>query len=264
MKDFGIFLFGHTRDKYLNAVLESLRLQDALDYVEIWLDGHQGNPVLKNECEKVYQTVKQYEVSRILRHNGHLNFRKLIIHALESSIDRYRNILVLEDDCFPTSNAVAVFREQLEFIESSPEVFSVYGHPFLVEDEGEYIGRFQGWGWGTNTIKLSMILPRLKECFMMDEAKYLKFVEQSLTDDIVDAIDCTKGREATRTLKRFFSWDETLALLTAMEGMKHKKTPQRTIYNFGAGDDSGHFKKVAWYRQPPFNMISIEEVWDHF
>lgn len=264
IKPFGIILFGHTREKHLNVVLESLRLQDALGCVEIWLDGHQGNPVLKAKCENVARMVGNYAVQQVVAHNGHLNFRKLILQSLESSITKYRNILVLEDDCFPTRDAVTTFREQLESIENNPEIFSVYGHHFLVDAEKENIGRFQGWGWGTNTQKLTHILPELKSCYMMQEKQYLEYVENLLTQEVIDAIDCTKGREATKTLRKFFAWDETLALLTAVNGMKHKKTPHRTIYNFGAGDESGHFKNVNWYRKPPFNMISIDEVWNYF
>ena len=195
-KAFGIILFGHTREKHLNAILESLKLQGELGCVEIWLDGHQGNPVLKAKCEKVARMVDNYDVEQVIAHNGHLNFRKLIIQSLESSIDKYRNILVLEDDCFPTRNAVSIFRTQLESIENKPEIFSVYGHHFLVDAEKENIGRFQGWGWGTNTNKLTTILPQLKACYLMQEARYLEYVEKNLTPEVIDAIDCTKGREA--------------------------------------------------------------------
>ena len=264
MSEFGILVFGHTRIKHLTAVLESLRIQGALPLVEIWLDGHQGNPALKKQCEKLFSSISHYDVGRTVRYNGHLGLRRVMINALESAVSTHDHILVLEDDCFPVRNAVCTFREELLSIAKMPDVFSVYGHHFLVEAEGEYIDRFQGWGWGVNTCKLASVLGRLKECYMMSEQEYLEFVNESLTENIITALDSTKGREATKTLRRFFAWDETVALLTAMEGMKHKKTPERTIYNFGAGDDSSHFRQVAWYRKPPFNMISLEEVWEHF
>jgi hypothetical protein len=46
--------------------------------------------------------------------------------------------------------------------------------------------------------------------------------------------------------------------------LRHKKTNRRVIYNCGVGADSGHFLDPDRFRNPPFNMISPEEVWSVF
>ena len=259
-----MLLFGHTRPLYLADVLESLQRQDAIGYVDVWLDGHQGVPELKHKTGLVNEVANKYDVRNIYRHNGALGFRKLILHALSNAVANYKYIIVLEDDCFPTRHAIEIFMSTLGDIENREDVFSVYGHPFLVPAERDVCTRFQGWGWATTSEKLKPFLDKLIFCYSLTENEYLSYVEQVLTRDVVDRLDVTPPRLPTDTLRKFFAWDETLALLTAQEEMVHMKTSVRTIYNFGASEGSSRFKEVSWYRSPPYNMVSHEEVWDYF
>lgn len=264
MQDLGIVVFGHNRPLHMSEVLRSLARQHVLDKVHVWIDGHQGNPERKIKTDQVARVVSNYPVASIRAHNGNLGFRKLVLQALSEAVDSFRHIIVLEDDCFPTRDAVARFCQELTEIEKRDDVFSVYGHHFLTESEGETCDRFQGWGWATTSEKLRPILQELIECYSLTEDRYIEFVGRVLTPEIIARIDITPPRLPTNTLRKFFAWDETIALLTALHGLTHKKTAKRTIYNFGAGGDAGHFRDINWYRKPPYNMISIDEVWDHF
>jgi len=263
-KDFGILLFGFTRPLYIADVLQSLEKQGALQYVDVWLDGHQGSPGTKEKVEMVYEVVSQFPVNNIYKHNGNLGFRKMMLQALSVASAKYKYIMVLEDDCFPTHDAVATFRKELKIIEGAPDIFSVYGHPFLMPSEGETCTRFQGWGWGTTSEKLAPFLDQLIDCYSLTEQQYLSFVNKMLTEDVKARIDVTPPRLPSYTLTKFFAWDETLTLLTALAGKVHKKTPNRTIYNCGACQDSSRFKNIEWYMKPPFNMISHDQIWDYF
>jgi hypothetical protein len=95
----------------------------------------------------------------------------------------------------------------------------------------------------------------------MSEEQYIEFIRETLTDEVLQIIDVTPGRQPSLTLRLFFAWDETLCLLCALKGLKHKKTHKRVIYNCGAGKNSTHFRSVMYFRKPPFNMISPREVW---
>lgn len=265
MDDFGILVFGHSRPLHIADVLESLDRQGAIGCVHVWIDGHQGIPDLKRSTELVAEVASRYRVAEVRRHNGLLGFRKLVLHALQEAAGRFRHLMVLEDDCFPTRHAVSLFRDELVAIEHDDSVFSVYGHPFLVDAERQgFCTRFQGWGWGTTAARLQPYLDRLIDCYSMPEAEFLGFVGDNLTKEVVGRLDVTPPRLPSVTLRKFFAWDEVLALLTAMDGKRHKLTSERTIYNFGGGVDGSRFKNVDWYRCPPFNMVSIEEIWDHY
>lgn len=263
-EDLCILVFGHARPLYIADVLESLDRQGAISNVTVWLDGHQGRPDVKYNTELVREVVDRYPVREVNAHNGSLGFRKLILHALDEAATRYRYIIVLEDDCFPTHDAVKIFTDELKKVENDESVFSVYGHPFLVSGEGETFTRFQGWGWGTTGEKLQQHIRKLIYLYSLRENEYLEFVTDALTPEIVSRLDVTPQRQPTVTLRRFFAWDETLALLTVLAGQSHKKTPKRVIYNFGACEDSSRFKNADWYLQPPFNMVKHEDIWNYY
>jgi hypothetical protein len=264
MQDVGIIVFGHTRPLSLADVLTSLKMQGSIGLVEVWLDGHQGRPDIKEKTEHVFQVASNFSVKKIHRHNGMLGFRKMVLIALRDAVQKYKHLIILEDDCFPTRDAINIFQEELLLIENKNNVFSVYGHPFLMPSEGEFFTRFQGWGWATTSEKLSPFLDKLVDCYSLPEERFLEFVNRALTDEIVAKLDITPPRQPTHTLRKFFAWDETLALLTAMEGMTHKKTPKRAIYNFGADLDSSRFKDIDWYTKPPFNMVRQSDVWSYY
>lgn len=263
-KELGILVFGHTRPLYIADVLESLKLQSAIQYVDLWLDGHQGKPDYQKLCELSFNIASNYDVNNIIKHNGHIGFRKLIITALEDAINKYKNIIILEDDCFPTRHCVEMFRESLEKIKDKNEIFSVYGHPFLIGEENNICTRFQGWGWGTTDDKLMPYLVKLKDCYLLPEWKYLEFVRQNLDSCTINRLDVTPPRLPTITLKKFFAWDETLALLTAIDKKSHYLTRERSIYNFGASANSSRFKYLKYYQEPPYNMVSHENIWDYY
>lgn len=264
MKDFGILVFSHTRALLLNDLLESLDRQDATRWVDLWVDGYQGKSDLKNKVHITRKIGDSYDLGVRRYHQGGLGFRKMMLQAMQSAVSNYKHILFLEDDCFPTRNAVSVFRQELEEIENKDDVFSVYGHPFLVSEESGYCTRFQGWGWATTAEKLSPYVDKLINCYSMSEQDYLDFTNEAMTKEVLARIDATPNRQPSATLKTFFAWDETLTLLTAMDNKRHKVARERVIYNCGMGDGSAHFIEDKMYREPPFNMIAPSEVWDHF
>lgn len=261
---FGIALFGHTRSDLILNSLESLAKQDALHVTHVFLDGHQGRLDLMAKTERVYQIVNAYPVKEIHRQNSAFGFRKMMLLAGEYMMRHYERMLFLEDDCFPVDGSIAAFNADLDEINKREDIFSVYGHHFLTPNEADPFPRFQGWGWATTAQKLRPVWDELKKCYLMSEADYLRFVKEKLTPDIRARIDVTPDRQPTDTLERFFAWDETVCLLTALRGQGHKPSAKRLIYNCGAGLEASHFKRLEQFRKPPFNMIAANEVWDYF
>ncbi|WP_181901483.1 glycosyltransferase [Thalassotalea euphylliae] len=263
-EDFGIIVFGFTRTKLLETTLESLRKQHALKYTEVWIDGDQGNPELRKKIEKTVDMVSSYPVKHIHTQRGNYGFRKMILLALKSMVSRYKEFVVLEDDCFPSRNMVTEFKSALSKTREKSDVLTVYGHHFGLEKKGEPFGRFQGWGWGTNSAKFIPVLRQLIDCYSMPEKDYLQFVKTSFTADIQRKIEITPPRLPSHTLANFFAWDETLCLLSALNGQTHMPTDERVIFNCGIGEDSAHFRDQDIYRKPPFNMIPPSTAWDYF
>jgi hypothetical protein len=263
-ENFGVAVFAHDRARNVSNVLRALELQGAASYSHVWIDGDHGNPEKRARVDLVEDCVKQFDVKRIHRNRGNFGFRKMMLLAMRYMMERYEKILFLEDDCFPTRRAIEVFCENLTQIADDKNVFSVYGHYFGFPEEENGSARFQGWGWATTAEKLRPVWAQLMDCYLKTEEEYLEFVDEQLTPEVEKLIDITPGRQPSETIRKFFAWDETLCLITAIHGMKHQQTSERVIYNFGACSASAHFHQVEHFRQPPFNMISIDEVWDKF
>lgn len=264
MRDLGILVFGHTRPLLLADTLESLKIQGVINLVDLWVDGDQGIVELKKKLAVTHQVGNRYDVGVRYYHRGQLGFRKLILLAMQRAVQKYRYIIFLEDDCFPVSDSIEVFLSEIKAIETKDNIFSVYGHPFLMGEESGFCSRFQGWGWGTTAEKLAPYLEKLINCYSMYEKDFLDFTCRSLTPEICAKIDITPPRLASHTLKNFFAWDETLCLLTALDGKVHKPTTKRIIYNCGIGKDASRFGSEERFFKPPFNMILPKDVWKHF
>jgi FkbM family methyltransferase len=265
MKQFGIIVFGHRRKQHLRNVLESLKRQDVMAFTHVWIDGssHASElDVLVKDCQSLKA---EYSEANWQFHYGRLGIEKLMLDGLSFMARQYEKIIILEDDCFPTSNAVSVFLEHLTEIENDPTVYSVYGHHFETPNEGKTFSRFQGWGWATTRQKLIPVLSQLKAMFIMSEDEYLKWTDSALTPEIISKLAVTPGRDVVNVLRQQFSWDSASTLLTAILGLLHMKTSQKVIYNCGIGVGSGHFKDDSdFLRSPPYNMIAVNEVWQYF
>lgn len=263
-KPFGIVLYSFTRTEGAMLVLESLKRQGALEFVEVWMDGDQGKPAVKTALEQAEQQFRDFGVAKVTRHRGNLGFRKLILQSLMYMADTYDRFLVLEDDCFPNRNALTEFLRSLDKHADDPDVLTTYGHHFMIPAEQPVCPRFQGWGWATWSDKFRPFLEELAYLYSLPEPVFTDWATRQLTKPILERLDCTAPRGASITVQRFFAWDETLALISALAGKGHAPTAQRCVYNFGVGEDSTHFTNIDWYRKPPFNMVLKSEVWDHF
>ncbi len=265
-KELGILVLGHKRPEALRNVLESLRCQGALGQTQVWLDGQTFSPPdVIEKVETCRALAAEYAEACWRPQYGRLGIDKLMFDGLGAMAAVYDKIMVIEDDCFPTARAVETFSRELDGVANDPEIYSVYGHHFKVPAEGETITRFQGWGWGTTRQKLLPVLKRLKELFLLPEAEYLAWVRAQMTPELEARLLVTPGRDVTWVLERFFVWDAATTFVTALAGLKHKKTPVRTIYNCGLGPYSSHFfQDEERLRNPPWNMVAEDEVWDHF
>ncbi|NNM00329.1 MAG: FkbM family methyltransferase [Gammaproteobacteria bacterium] len=260
----GILVIGYARPALLQAVLESLARQNALDQTHVWIDGTAGRMELSAANVETARVARSYRPREVVAHEGHLGIEKLMLDGLAAMSRRYESMIVLEDDCFPTADAVAAFTAMLNQIAAEPQTYSVYGHHFDVPAEGDTITRFQGWGWATTRARLTPVLAELTRLHALAEADYRRHVQRSLTDEVIARLDVTPGRNVIEVMQRFFSWDSATSLITAQRGMVHRRTPRRVVYNCGLGNDSGHFVADARFRDAPFNMIEPGEVWQHF
>lgn len=265
MNETGIIVFGFRRQRALWSVLESLRRQGSLGDTHVWLDGYAHRYELHEDVQACRKLADDFPEAQWRIHNGHLGIEKMMLDGLAFMARQYDKIIVLEDDCFPTSNAIREFQAALDDVSNDQSVFSVYGNPFRLVNEGPRFSRFQGWGWATTRNKLLPVLSQLKSMFSMSERDYLDWTNEALSEQVVRRLDVTPGRDVVQVIRQQFSWDSGVALLSALLGLDHVKTRVPVVYNCGIGENSGHFHEDSQrFREPPFNMIGVSEVWQYF
>ena len=266
-EDFCIALFTFNSTKRSRRVLESLKRSGVMRDVEVFMDGPHAIPKLAKQVEKNRELIGKYRPKKINSRAGNYGFRRIMMESLLDLSSRYKRFLVLEDDCFPTRDAISIFRKELDNYETDQNVLTVYGSHFLCNGEFPLCPRFQGWGWATWSEKIIPFIHKLMRLYLLPEKEYLSFINSTFTDSMKNKIDdLTHPRSCSFTTKKFFAWDETLTHLSALENKYHRPTSKRCIYNFGMDENSSHFPLTheEKFRKPPFNLITPEEVWKYF
>jgi len=258
----GVLVLGYNRPSFLELVLKSLQQQNALPLTHVWLDGASGRASLISGVSECREVASRFPIAELRAHSGHLGIERLMLDGLSSMMQLYDRILVIEDDCIPVLNAVELFSDVLDQTRSRSDVFSTYGHWFMVPAEGATITRFQGWGWAIHTDQLRPIMKDLTDLYALSEKNYLAEIKRRMTPSIRARLDVTPGRNVISVMESFFSWDSCMSFLTAERNLLHAKTAQRAIYNCGMGVGGGHFGRQDIFRAPPFNMVLPEEIGD--
>ena len=255
----GIALFLYDKIDTAQIILEILKKQNALTNLTVFIDGTQGTRNYKNQ--KIIEIVKSYNVKETIINKGKFGFRKQMINSMEYLSENYEKIIFIEDDCIPSLNCIKIFDKELEKIKNLKNIFSVYGSPFLVKNEqfGGTFPRFQGWGWGTTSSKIKLILDDLKQVYMMSEKKYIEYINKNFNSEIKKKIDVTEKRMPSKTLEKFFAWDEVIGFLCAKIQMEHLLASERTFYPI-MHEASVHFQNNEIFKSPPFNMFYKNEI----
>jgi hypothetical protein len=256
---FGIACFGYASPARMKICLDAIKKNGGLGVTHVWIDGDQGNWKIMQKIDKTEAIARSFSPFRVIRRRGNYGFRRTMFDALTYMSSNYKTFLLLEDDCLLAEGGLNIFLDELSEHRDNSKVLTVYGSHFKLECEFPFCTRFQGWGWATWSEKIIPFILQMKRLYLLDELSYLRFIESALTEEVKTMIDVTKGREASRTLRKFFAWDETLALLSALESRVHRPTCKRSIYNYGMDFESSHFPENDRFRKPPFNMITPQE-----
>lgn len=258
-----ILVLAFNRPEHLRSVLDSIRLQGRIADVHVWIDGTQSRADFGTANLTCAEVARAYPVGEVRAHLGHRGMARQMLNALEHLSERYDRLIVLEDDCFPLAGGLAAMEAELSAARDRPEVFSIYGCHFGLEPADDLdFTRFQGWAWAAHSDRIRDILPELRRLFLLSEADYVAEVARRLTPEVRDRLDRTPKRDVLKVLGKFFSWDATIALLTAERRMLHRRTPRPAAVNTGIVEGSGHFhSNESFLRKPPMNMIRLEEAW---
>jgi hypothetical protein len=206
-----------------------------------------------------------YPEAQWYKYGSGCGFVKLFIDAILLNCSRHKQLIILQDDCYPAPSAIDALLLSLREIENDPHIFSVYGHHFGTPDEGPETSAFQCWGWGSSSEKLQPIVTELSCLWGMPEPRAIDWFKQNMTPEIRARMDVFPGRSESKLLDRRLCHDAAMAFLIARKGMSNRKTQEHVIYNFGIGERCWHFPSLLdFYLKPPFNMITKSDLIERF
>ena len=120
MKEHAILVFGHTRPEALQFVLEGLSRQNAIGDTQVWLDGHQEFPELVPFVRACHDLEASYPKAQWYKYGSRCGFLKLFIDAVLLNCSRYKQLIILQDDCYPAPSAIDTLLSTKSIRSASP------------------------------------------------------------------------------------------------------------------------------------------------
>ena len=149
-----VALFTYNRPWHTRQVLDGLR-RNQIEELHVFQDGlRQGDPAQPHR--QVGGLIENINFCRtsIVRRPENLGLARSIISGVTGLLQSHQAIVVLEDDCVPSSVFLAYMREMLERLRENPRVFSIsgYGLPEFPADypyDVCFAPLSSSWGWAT-------------------------------------------------------------------------------------------------------------------
>lgn len=154
-----ICLFVYTRleetKKTINALKENILAKESELF--IFSDGAKNKETQDKiqEIRNYLRSINGFKRITIIESEINKGLAQSIIEGVSSIIEKYKKVIVLEDDLITTPNFLTFMNDALHFYENSQEIFSISGYtldlPTLKNyNKDYYLGlRASSWGWGT-------------------------------------------------------------------------------------------------------------------
>ena len=149
-------LFTYNRSYHTEQVLTALSRSPILPQkLFIFQDGlKQGSD--DSEWKKVNNLIHNIDwcESEIIVSDYNKGLAASIVSGINYAFKDYDAVIVLEDDCVPTTNFISFMQQCFEKYQSNKDVYCVSGYSWPIKlDKKQYdvygCGRISSWGWGT-------------------------------------------------------------------------------------------------------------------
>jgi hypothetical protein len=153
-----IALFVYNRPDHTRKTLESLmtnsEFTDSLVYV--FCDGAKSEKDL-DSVQKTRELIHSYELENVIIFENEYNkgLAQSLVDGINYALQEHDRIIVLEDDCVPSSDFIHFMNICLSYYESNERIMNVSAYCPPIEIPRDYpydiffSYRFSSWGWGT-------------------------------------------------------------------------------------------------------------------
>lgn len=151
----GVAVFAYNRPELLKQVLAGLR-RNEIDHLYIFADGP-AHAAESPRVEAVRRVISNIDWCRtnVVAHDRNVGLARSIISGVRRVLQEHDRIVVVEDDCVPSSNFIEYMRACFNRYESVSRVMHVsgYGPDIDIPEDYPYdvylTRRTSSWGWGT-------------------------------------------------------------------------------------------------------------------
>jgi hypothetical protein len=151
-----ICLFTYNRLYETKQTLEALQKNFLAHQSDLFIfsDGPQNdNEKLKVEAVRDYiGSVKGFKSVEIIESEKNNGLANSIINGVTRTLEKYDNVIVLEDDLITSPNFLDFINQALTFYRQSAEVQSIGGYSLSLSDKSQEVNfqtRAFSWGWAT-------------------------------------------------------------------------------------------------------------------
>jgi FkbM family methyltransferase len=204
-----IVLFVYNRPEHTRKTLEALRLNELASesILYIYADGNKQN-ASEIELDAIAATRKVIKEQEwcgdvvIIESQENKGLANSVISGVTDVIEKYKKVIVLEDDIIVNSGFLRYMNTSLHLYEKEGRVFGVSGYKFesnrIIKDKTYFLPVMSSWGYGTWSDRWEKIdfdskslLQKVLDRDLMGKMKFGKFnfydMLQQQTNGIVDS-----------------------------------------------------------------------------
>ena len=159
IKNAPIALFAFNRPKHLKETIEALKFNPLASESElfVFVDGprFESEKPVATQVRKIVSTITGFKSLVIIESKKNKGLANSIISGVTELIDKYGNVIVLEDDLISNPDFLTYMNLCLETFYERDDIFSISGYspPGVVPpgyQEDVYLSyRINSWGWAT-------------------------------------------------------------------------------------------------------------------
>ena len=175
-----VLIVAYRRKDSLREILDLCKLNKIKD-IYIAIDGPKINSLVgKNDNFEMNLTVSQFKKKfsgsvSIMKRETNMGCAPSVLSACDWVFEKEDSVIILEDDCIPTSDFFKFSRLTVEIIKSDERVWLSCGTQFMPEDnqmDSWFLSKYPlTWGWCTTKEKWQEISTALKNSKILSKEK---------------------------------------------------------------------------------------------
>ncbi|MEM6723687.1 MAG: sugar transferase [Bacteroidota bacterium] len=265
--DTAIALFVYNRPSHTKQVLEALANADGAQHVRLFIfsDGAKaGDEKAVAEIRNLIDVFPWSGTKTIVERASNYGLAKNITEGVTSVLDRYDQIIVLEDDIVLSKGAIRYFQDALRLYRDDEKVMHISAYNWPVKAELPTTFLFRGlscWGWATWRDAWLFYTPDVE--VLMDVIQKRGLVDAFNLDGAQSYFDHLLSNQSGELNTWAIRWQASIFIANGLTLMPGKSMVQNIgLDNTGVHSQARHQKRFSHQElaeSVPLHKLAIKE-----